>query len=500
MYSSHKNRAENILSFLYCILTTMNPKELPLKAALIPIIGLIGLLSYNVFVFKDDALGGSNQFIFLIGGVIAAIVGFTYGIPYKIMLEKISDGIKSVSAGILILLFVGALAGTWLISGIIPAMVYYGLLVLHPSIFLPACIVICSLISLATGSSWTTSATVGIALIGIGNALGVPMGMTAGAVISGAYFGDKLSPLSDTTNLAAAMSGSELFTHIRYMTHTTVPSILITLIVFLILSFTINPQQATDTSAITASIAETFNLNALLFLVPFTVIFLIIKKSPPLTALMIGILMAIVFALIFQRPLLIELSPQGELNFENGYRLILDAITTNTEIPSSHVVLSDLFVTGGMQGMLGTIWLILCAMFFGGILDAIGALASISRALLKWAENTFQLILSTVATSLAVNISASDQYLSIIIPGKMFADSYRERYLAPENLSRTLEDGGTVTSVLVPWNTCGAYQSSVLGVGVGEYFLYAVFNWISPFMTLFYAFFKIKLSRLIYRH
>lgn len=477
----------------------MNSRELPLKAALIPIIGLIGLLSYNVFVFKSDALGGSNQFILLIGGVIAAVVGFIYGVPYKIMLEKVADGIKSVSVAILILLFVGALAGTWLISGIIPAMVYYGLQVLHPAIFLPACIVVCSLISLATGSSWTTSATVGIALIGIGNALGIPMGMTAGAVISGAYFGDKLSPLSDTTNLAPAMAGTELFTHIRYMTYTTVPSILITLIVLLIISFTIDAQQATDTSAITASIAEKFHLHGLLFLVPAMVIFLIVKKSPPLVALMIGTLMAIVFALIFQRPLLTELAPQGELNFENGYRVILTAITTETQIPSSNVVIRDLFVSGGMRGMLGTIWLIFCAMFFGGILDAIGALTTISKALLKWAKNTFQLVLSTASSSLAVNISASDQYLSIVIPGKMFADSYRERNLAPENLSRTLEDSGTVTSVLIPWNTCGAYQSGVLGVGVGEYFMYAIFNWISPLMTLFYALFRIKIKKLVHR-
>ncbi|MCY4215735.1 MAG: Na+/H+ antiporter NhaC [Flavobacteriaceae bacterium] len=477
----------------------MNSKELPLKAALIPIIALIALLSYNVFVFKDDALGGSNQFILLMGGVIAAIVGLIYGVPYKTMLEKVSDGIKSVSVPILILLFVGALAGTWLISGVIPAMVYYGLQILHPTVFLPACIIVCSLISLATGSSWTTSATVGIALIGIGNALGIPMGMTAGAVISGAYFGDKLSPLSDTTNLAPAMAGSELFTHIRYMTYTTIPSILITLIVFLIISFSIDPQQATDTSTITAAISEKFNLHGLLFLVPATVIVLIIKKSPPLIALMVGTLMAIVFALIFQGPLLTELVPQGPLNFETGYRVILTAITTETQIPSNNIMINDLLISGGMQGMLSTIWLIFCAMFFGGILDAIGALATISKALLNWAKNTFQLILSTVASSLAVNISASDQYLSIVIPGKMFADSYRERNLAPENLSRTLEDGGTVTSVLVPWNTCGAYQSGVLGVGVGEYFLYAIFNWISPFMTLFYAFFKIKIRMITQR-
>ena len=475
----------------------MNQKPLPLAAALIPIIVLILLLSYNVFVFKDDALGGSNQFILLFGGVVASIVGFVYKVPYKRMLARVSESVQSVTPAVLILLLVGALAGTWLISGVIPAMIYYGLQILDPSFFLPACLVVCCFISLATGSSWTTSATVGIALIGIGNALSIPMGMTAGAVISGAYFGDKMSPLSDTTNLAPAMAGSELFTHIRYMTYTTAPSILITLGVFVVLGFGLNTHQPADISPILEAISEKFNLSGLLFLVPATVIFLIIKKSPPLVALFQGVLIAIVFALIFQRPLLIELTQNGILNFENGYRIILDSITTKIKIQTSSVILSDLFVSGGMHGMLGTIWLIICAMVFGGVLDAIGALETISQALLRWAKSTFQLILSTVASSLTVNITASDQYLAIVVPGKMFAKSYKDRNLAPENLSRTLEDAGTVTSVLIPWNTGGAYQSGVLGVGVAEYFIYAVFNWISPLMTLFFALFRIKIKSLV---
>jgi NhaC family Na+:H+ antiporter len=404
--------------------------------------------------------------------------------------------LQSVTGALLILLFVGALAGTWLISGIIPAMIYYGLQILHPIIFLPACIIICAIISLATGSSWTTSATVGIALIGIGKVLGIPVGMVAGAVISGAYFGDKLSPLSDTTNLAPAMAGGELFSHIRYMTYTTVPSIVITIIVFTILSLTQNTTGAADTESLMLAIEEKFTITPLLFIVPAVVILLIVKKSPPLIALLIGSLLGGVFALLFQIKILLEITEASVLSFEVGYRAIMDSMTVSTEITTKNALLNDLFTSGGMEGMLGTIWLIICAMVFGGIMDAIGALERISSALLNWAQTTFQLFASTVASCLAINLTASDQYLSIVIPGKMFSKAYKDRKLAPENLSRTLEDSGTVTSVLIPWNTCGAYQSGVLGVGVGEYFIYAIFNWLSPFMTLLFAAFNIKIRAL----
>lgn len=474
----------------------MKNKKLSLGIALLPILILVVLLSYNVLVYGDDALGGSNQFILLLGAAIAGIVGFYYKVNYKFMIDKVAENLQSVTGALLILLFVGALAGTWLISGIIPAMIYYGLQILHPSIFLPACIIICAIISLATGSSWTTSATVGIALIGIGKVLGIPVGMVAGAVISGAYFGDKLSPLSDTTNLAPAMAGGELFSHIRYMTYTTVPSIVITIIVFTILSLTQNTTGAADTESLMLAIEEKFTITPLLFIVPAVVILLIVKKSPPLIALLIGSLLGGVFALLFQSKILLEITEASVLSFEVGYRAIMDSMTVSTEITTKNALLNDLFTSGGMEGMLGTIWLIICAMVFGGIMDAIGALERISSALLNWAQTTFQLFASTVASCLAINLTASDQYLSIVIPGKMFSKAYKDRKLAPENLSRTLEDSGTVTSVLIPWNTCGAYQSGVLGVGVGEYFIYAIFNWLSPFMTLLFAAFNIKIRAL----
>ena len=470
--------------------------SLSLKTALLPLLVLIGLLAFNVLVYGDDALSGSNQFILLLGGAVAAVVGFANKISYKTMLDKVADNLKSVTGAILILLFVGALAGTWLISGVIPAMIYYGLQILHPSIFLPACVIICALISLATGSSWTTSATVGIALIGIGKALGVPVGMVAGAVLSGAYFGDKLSPLSDTTNLAPAMAGADLFTHIRYMTHTTVPSIVVTLIVFIILGIGFSADGSANSKELLTAMNEVFTINLFLFIVPILVIVMIVKKTPPLVALFVGTLLGALAALIFQQELLLSLSGESSLGVFSTYQVIMDAITVSTQIETTSPALSDLFQSGGMQGMLGTIWLIICAMVFGGVMDAIGALATISTALLSMAKSTFQLFASTVASCLAINITASDQYLSIVVPGKMFEKAYQDRDLAPENLSRTLEDSGTVTSVLIPWNTCGAYQSGVLGVDVSQYFFYAIFNWLSPFMTLFFAAFHMKIKRL----
>ncbi|PZW39167.1 transporter (NhaC family) [Mesonia algae] len=470
--------------------------NISIGAALLPVIALVGMLAYNVFVFGDDALSGSNQFILLMGAAVAAIVGHFTNTSYDTMVEEVSQNIKSTSGAILILLMVGALAGTWLVSGIIPTMIYYGLQILNPTIFLAACVVICSVISVATGSSWTTSATVGIALIGIAEALGIPLGMTAGAILSGAYFGDKLSPLSDTTNLAPAMAGTDLFTHIRYMLYTTVPSIVVTLIIFIIIGLNLETEGVADTDSILNSIDAAFNISPWLFIVPALVIFLIIRKTPPLIALLLGTLLAAVASLIFQPNIVAEIAGSTQLTVESAYKGIMNAITVDTQIETSNEALNDLFSSGGMRGMLGTIWLIICAMTFGGIMDAIGALSRISQALLQMFHTTFGLFSSTVISCLALNATASDQYLAIVVPGKMFAKAYKDKGLAPENLSRTLEDSGTVTSVLIPWNTCGAYHSGVLGVPVASYFVYAIFNYLSPFMTLLFAAFNIKIKQL----
>lgn len=471
-------------------------RELNIWEALIPVFALVAMLAYNVYVFGDDALSGSNQFILLLGGAVAAVVGFFNKVSYKQMLAEVAENVRSTTGALLILLMVGALAGTWMVSGIIPAMIYYGLQILNPTIFLAACIIICAIISIATGSSWTTAATVGIALIGIGEALGISLGMTAGAVLSGAYFGDKMSPLSDTTNLAPAMAGGELFSHIRYMALTTVPTISVTLVIFIILGFTIDTSGVADTGSILNNISSTFNISGWLFLVPLVVIGLIVKKAPPLLGLLIGTLLGGVFALLFQPDIVAKIGGGEVLDFATGYKGILNAITVDTSIETPDPALNDLFSSGGMAGMLGTIWLIVCAMVFGGIMDGIGALERITKSLLNLAKTTFGLFASTVGSCLALNVTASDQYLALVVPGKMFSQAYRERGLAPENLSRTLEDSGTVTSVLVPWNTCGAYHSGVLGVAVGDYFFYAIFNWLSPFMTLLFAAFRIKIKQL----
>ena len=471
-------------------------KELSIWEALIPVFALIGMLAFNVFVFGDSALGGSNQFVLLLGGAVAAIMGFMNKVSYKTMLNEVAENVKSTAGALLILLMVGALAGTWLVSGVIPAMIYYGLQILSPTIFLPATLIICSVISIATGSSWTTSATVGIALIGIGGALGFDLGMVAGAVISGAYFGDKLSPMSDTTNLAPAMAGTDLFTHIRYMTLTTIPTYIITFILFVILGLAFDSDGVVETTALLTDIKTAFNINGWLFIVPIVVIGLIIKKTEPLIALLIGTLLGGLFALLFQPNIVLLLSGETKLNFISAYKGVMNAITTKSVIPTDNATLTDLFTSGGMEKMLGTIWLIICAMVFGGIMDAIGALSKISQVLLSLAKSTFGLFASTVGSCLALNITASDQYLAIVVPGKMFAQAYKDKGLAPENLSRTIEDSGTVTSVLIPWNTCGAYHAGTLGVGTFELLPYAFFNLISPIMTLIFAAFNIKIRQL----
>ncbi|WJJ95680.1 Na+/H+ antiporter NhaC [Algibacter luteus] len=481
---------KNISEFKADTQTIIENKELNFLEALIPVIILMGLLFYNIIFAEGELLGAySNQFILLIGGLIAAFVGFFNKVSILRMVTEIWENLKSVFIPIMILFLVGALAGTWLVSGVIPAMVYYGLQVLSPEIFLPASVIISAIISIATGSSWTTSATVGIALVGIGTALGINSGMIAGAVISGAYFGDKMSPLSDTTNLAPAMAGTDLFTHIRYMSITTVPTIIVTLIVFSILSFVITTTGSADVSNLLQTINTTFNISPWLFLVPLAVIALILLKTKPLIALSAGVILAAIFAIIFQPEILNNLG-SSKINS------IITSMFSDTQIITENEKLNDLFSAGGMKGMLWTIYLIICAMVFGGIMDGIGALSRITSALLSLATSVFGLFASTVISCLGLNTIASDQYLAIVIPGKMFKKAFHDKGLAPENLSRTLEDSGTVTSVLIPWNTCGAYQSGVLGVGVSEYFFYAIFNWLSPFTTLLFAAFSIKIKQL----
>jgi len=478
--------------------TTIN--EIPnisLFDSLVPILLLVGLLYVNVDIYGDSSIEGSNQFVLLIGAAIAFIVGLKNRVSIDLVFNSISKNIKSISTPIIILLLVGALSGTWLLSGIIPSMIYYGFNIINASFFLPACVIISAIVALATGSSWSTSATIGIALIGIGKALGFDVGVVAGAVISGAYFGDKMSPLSDTTNLAAAVSGSDLFEHIKYMMITTVPTICIALFFFIFYNLFNLPTENLNTVDYIESTKDFFFISPILFIVPLVVILLIIKKINPVISLFVGTVLAALFALVFQSELINDIISQNSSEEFSTYRVIMDSIVTKTTIETNTIFLNELFSSGGMSGMLDTIWLVICAMIFGGVMEAIGALKTISLSLLNIAKSTINLFASTILSCITVNLTASDQYLSIVIPGKMFSKAFADRKLSSLNLSRTIEDSGTVTSVLIPWNTCGAYQSSVLNVSVFDYFVFAIFNWLSPFMTLFIAAINYKIKRVL---
>lgn len=465
--------------------------------SLIPIIVLILILITNVQLFGDDATYGANQLGLLFAAMVGGLIAIKNGYKWKELLDGIVKSIGSAMSAILILMLIGSLAGTWLLSGIVPSLIYYGLDILNPTIFLFAACVVSAIVSLATGSSWTTAATIGIALVGIGQAMGIHEGVVAGAIVSGAYFGDKMSPMSDTTNLAPAMAGTDLFTHIRYMTYTTVPSISITLIIFLIWGFTIDTKTSIDTvSEVHAAISSKFNVTPWLFVVPLLVIGAILKKAPAIPALLMGALLGGVFAIIFQPQLVLELAGTSEASAWAYYKGIMLSLYSETNIVTGNASVDELLSASGMFGMMNTIWLIICAMTFGGVMESSGMLKRIAHSIIQYAHSTGSLVASTAATCIVFNLTASDQYISIVVPGRMFAPTYRERGLAPENLSRTLEDSGTVTSALVPWNTCGAYQSTVLGVSAYTYLPYTFFNLISPIMTITFAYLGIKIRKL----
>lgn len=472
-------------------------KNIPFIVAMIPILVLVIMLYYNVKIFGDNATYGSNQIALLLSALVAGLIGVMYGFKWKKIEKGIVKSIKSALPAILILLLIGALAGTWMMSGVVPTMIYYGLKILSPSIFLFAACLVSAIVAVATGSSWSTIATVGVALLGIGNAMDLHAGMTAGAIISGAYFGDKMSPLSDTTNLAPAMAGTDLFTHIRYMAFTTIPSMTITLIIFLILGF--SAHESSDLGGVQellGALESKFYISPVLLLVPAVVILLIVKKVNAVPALFIGTLVGLIAALIFQPNVVKEISGVSGNYLKASYIAAMNSMALETSVQTSIPEVTDLLGTKGMVGMMNTIWLIICAMAFGGVMEACGLLQKITQSVVKLVKSTGSLIATTAGTCVFFNATASDQYLAIVVPGRMFAETYEDRGLAPENLSRTLEDSGTVTSVLFPWNTCGAAQSGVLGVMTGEYWMYCFFNLISPVMTVIFAYFNIKIKRL----
>lgn len=457
--------------------------------SLVPILVLIAILFLNISIFKDSATLGPNQLALVMAALVAGVIGlFVLKVPYEKIEKKVIHAIGLSMQANLILLVVGTLIGLWIFSGVVPAMIFYGIKLINPIWFLPVTCIVCAIVSLATGSSWSTGGTVGIALIGVGEALNIPTGMVAGAVISGAYFGDKMSPLSDTTNLAPAMAGTDLFTHVKYMVYTTVPSIILALIGFLILGFfyQTNGADLSQVNEVTKIIETQFNISPFLFLLPVLVFVLVAKKIPALPALIVGCLGGALFIVIFQQELLSRMLAEN-FSAKGIYSKIIEVSHSGFKLETGNKVIDSLLSRGGMASMLNTVWLILMAMVFGGVMEVTGMLEELAAAILKLVRGTGSLITATISSCVMINLTASDQYLSIVVPGKMFKPSYEKFGLAPENLSRSLEDAGTLTSVLVPWNTCGAYFSTILGVSTGAYLPFCFFNLINPLVAIVVA-------------
>ena len=449
---------------------TSETREARLWEALIPVAILIGCLAMNVRLYD-----GQPHIPLIIGTIVASIVGLTLGYSWKVIEDGMVKGIVIALKAILILLVIGLLIGSWIASGVVPLLIYYGLKLLSPEIFLVATCLICTVVSVATGSSWTTAGTVGVALIAVGRGFEIPLPMVAGAIISGSYFGDKMSPLSDTTNLSPAVAGSELFEHIRHMMFTTIPALLIALLLYGILGMTVCGEgpDAVNLSPILAAIEQNFNLSPWLLSAPLLVILLVLKKVPALPALVAGVVIGAVLAV----------SLQG-MNVGALLSVLKDGYVSNTGNPEVDALLRR----GGISGMMNTIALIFCAMSFGGVMESTGMLKVLAETILRTVRSTGSLVASTVATCFGMNAVAPDQYLSIVVPGRMYRDAFEKRGLHPKNLSRILEDAGTLTSPLIAYNTCGAYMSQVLGVSALAYFPFAFLNLITPLISIVYGF------------
>jgi len=456
--------------------------------SLIPVVALVALLFMTVRIFGSDTLDGASQVVLLISTAICAGLSMLCcHTRWKEIERAIVGNITSVASALLILLLIGALSGTWMVSGIIPAFIYYGTKVISPDFYLASTCLICIVVSVITGSSWTTVATIGIALSGIGLVQGFSPGWIGGAIISGAYFGDKISPLSDTTILASAVTDTPLFTHIRYLMITTIPSMVIAMIIYVIAGLSHDASSAIDIAVFSDTLRSTFNISPWLFLVPSVMILLIVKKVAPLITLFASCFMACVCALIFQPHLLNEISGADTTGVNAQVRGLLMSMYGSTMIETGHEELNTLVSTNGMAGMLNTVWLIICAMCFGGAMTASGMLASIISVSIRYVKRTVGLVSSTVVSGLVFNICSGDQYLSIILTGDMYKDIYRERGYESRLLSRATEDGVTVTSPLIPWNTCGMTQATVLGISTLTYLPYCFFNLISPLMSILVA-------------
>ena len=477
----------------------------PPLVAIIPIVVLIGLLGIVISLFGSDALSGGSQVALLMGLAVCVFISMVfYRVPWQAFEQQIAKTLGGVAVTILILLAVGMLAGSWMVSGIVPTLIYYGVQLLSPQLFLLCACVICALVSLLSGSSWTTIATIGVALLGISHALGINEAVAAGAIISGAYFGDKMSPLSDTTILASSTTGVDLFTHIRYMMFTTMPAFTITLIIFAAMGFGLANDCEVHVHQYTEGLSATYNISLWTLIVPVLTAILIARRVPSLIVLFLSAMMAGIMALILQPHILMQigapsnLPPLDSAAFVAGAEKELGetaalikglAITFYgaTSIDTGYSELNELVSTGGMTGMLNTIWLILCAMCFGAVMVASGMIESITRVVISWVRSRVGLVASTASTGLFLNITTGDQFISIVLTANMFQNVYERQGYEARLLSRTAEDSATVTSVLVPWNTCGMTQSTVLGVPTIAYLPYCFFNILSPVMTIVVA-------------
>lgn len=453
-------------------------KQATIGIALIPVIFLIVSLVLTLSLW-----GGEPHIPIFASAIVAALVAMIgLKISWKEIEEGIVETIKMSMGAIIILMIIGMVVGTWILSGIVPTMIYYGLKVLNPAIFLVATLLICSIVSLATGSSWTTAATVGIALMGVGVGLGMPAHIIAGAIISGSYFGDKMSPLSDTTNLAPAMAGANLFDHIRHMIYTTGPSYIISAVLFGIIGikYAGGTLDASAINVLLTGLKDSFNISPVLLLAPILVIVIVVLKTPAIPGLFAGAVLGGIFAMIFQGA---------------SVGTVVDAFNNGFVSETGVAAIDNLLSRGGMQSMMWTVSLILCAMTFGGVMEKTGMLHAIASQILKVARNTGSLVTATILTAVAMNLIAGDQYLSIVIPGRMYKSAFDDKGLAPKNLSRVLEDSGTLTSPMIPWNTCGAYMIATLGVAPWVYVPYCFLNILNPLVSIFYGYTGITMEK-----
>lgn len=455
--------------------------------SLVPIFVLVAMLGVTIYIFGSDALAGGSQVCLLTATAFCVLIGMTmFKRTWKEYEEAMTTNIGNVGSALIILLLIGALSGAWMVSGIVPTLIYYGIQIIDPNFFLVSTCVICAIVSVMTGSSWTTIATIGIALLGIGKALGVEEGWIAGAIVSGAYFGDKVSPLSDTTVLAATTTGTPLFSHIKYLMLTTVPSMIITLIIFTIAGLSYNSTDAIDIAAYSQALDAKFDISLWLLIVPIATGLMIAKRLPSIVTLFLSALLAIVFGIIFQPELLKEIAGGGEgaLTLAKGSMMTLFG---STSLDAGSEQINELIATRGMSGMMDTIWLIICAMCFGGAMTAGGMIKSITSVFMRYTKRCVSLVSSTVASGLFMNLTTADQYISIILTGNMFKDIYKKCGYENRLLGRTVEDAVTVTSPLIPWNSCGMTQATVLGVSTFIYMPYCFFNYISPLMSILVA-------------